>query len=283
MTEYVSCVKIKKIIRDGNLEEKRLKRFIEDVKKYREYAVYSAKSGLKSEVANSHLSWLWWILDPLLFMMVYSFISVVVFGKSEKYLVAFIFIGLSSWTFFSTTIKQSVRLVTRNSSIVSKIYIPKYMLIFIQMMINAFKMSISYLLVIGTMIFYQVPVTFKIFYVIPLFLTLFFVTFGISSICMHFGVFIEDLYNVVNVFLRLVFYLSGIFYSISKRVSPPYSTILLKFNPIAYIMQSLRECMIYSTTPDGKWLLIWLFVGMILSAAGVYTIYKYENSYVKVI
>ena len=144
-------------------------------------------------------------------------------------------------------------------------------------------MSISYLLVIGTMIFYQVPVTFKIFYVIPLFLTLFFVTFGISSICMHFGVFIEDLYNVVNVFLRLVFYLSGIFYSISKRVSPPYSTILLKFNPIAYIMQSLRECMIYSTTPDGKWLLIWLFVGMILSAAGVYTIYKYENSYVKVI
>ena len=100
-----------------------MKRFINDMGKYWEYAKYSAKSSLKSEIANSHLSWLWWILDPLLFMLVYSFVAIIVFGKGEQYFQAFVFIGLSSWDFFSKTVKQSVRLVTQNSSIVSKVYI----------------------------------------------------------------------------------------------------------------------------------------------------------------
>lgn len=260
-----------------------MERFFADVKKYREYAVYSAKSYLKAEVANSHLSWLWWILDPLLFMIVYSFISIIVFGKSEKYFAAFVFIGLSCWNFFSSTIKQSVKLVTKNSSIVSKVYMPKYMLIFIQMMVNAFKMMISFALVAGIMVIYQVPVSLKLLFIFPLFLLLFLITFGISTICMHFGVFVEDLANVINVFLRLVFYLSGIFYSITKRVPSPYSDILLKLNPSAYIMHSLRECMIYSTVPDCKWMLVWFAAGLLLSLIGIRLIYKYENTYVKVI
>lgn len=75
-------------------------RFIRDVKKYYKYTIYAAKSELKSEVANSHLSWMWWILDPLLFMVVYSFVAVIVFQKGEPYLPVFIFIGYNSWNFF---------------------------------------------------------------------------------------------------------------------------------------------------------------------------------------
>ena len=51
-----------------------MKRFIKDMRRYLPYTKYAAKSGLKSEVATSHLSWLWWILDPVLFMLVYWFI-----------------------------------------------------------------------------------------------------------------------------------------------------------------------------------------------------------------
>ena len=54
-----------------------MKRFWKDIKRYMPYAKYATKSGLKSEVASSHLSWLWWILDPILFMLVYWFIFMV--------------------------------------------------------------------------------------------------------------------------------------------------------------------------------------------------------------
>ncbi|MCI8858041.1 MAG: ABC transporter permease [Lachnospiraceae bacterium] len=261
-----------------------LKRFINDTKKYWESAKFSAKSSLKSEVASSHLSWLWWILDPLLFMLVYSFIALIVFGRGEKYFAAFVFIGLSSWNFFSKTVRQSVRLVSQNSAIVSKVYLPKYVLVYTQIMINGFKMLISFVLVIGIMIIYRVPVDYNLLFVIPLFLTLGLLTFGISSIMLHFGVWVDDLFNVVNVLLKLVFYLSGIFYNIANRNIPePYAGILLKGNPIAFVMNELRNCMIYSTTPDLVWLAVWFVAGIILSVIGVKIIYKYENSYVKVI
>lgn len=261
-----------------------MKRFINDSKRYWEVAKYSAKSSLKSEVANSHLSWLWWILDPLLFMLVYSFIAIIVFGRGEKYFAAFVFIGLSCWNFFSKTVRQSVRLVGQNSAIVSKVYLPKYVLVYTQMCVNGFKMLVSYVLVIGMMVMYHVPISYNVLFVFPLFLTLMVLTFGISTIMLHFGVFIDDLHNIISVLLKLLFYLSGVFYNIAnKNIPKPYGDLLLKGNPVAFVMNELRKCMIYATTPNLSLLGFWFIIGVILSVIGVKIIYRYENSYVKVV
>lgn len=182
-----------------------MERFKRDLMKYRKYMIYSAKAELKAEVANSHLGWLWWILDPLLFMLVYAFVSSIVFKAKEDYFMAFIFVGVTTWDFFNKTLKQSVKLVTSNSQIVTKVYIPKFVFVISKMGTNAIKMAISFALVIGMMIFYRVPLSAKMFYFFPIMLVLFVVTFGMSMILMHLGVFVEDLANVVNVGLRLVF------------------------------------------------------------------------------
>lgn len=259
-----------------------MKRFINDFKKHYKYSIYSAKSELESEIANSHLSWLWWILDPLLFMLVYTFISVIVFRTSEPYFPVFVFIGLSSWKFFEKTVKQSVKLVSANSAIVSKVYLPKHILIFVKMYANGFKMAVSYVLVAIMMAIYRVPLSLNIVYIIPIFVTLIMFTFGVSTIMLHFGVFVEDLSNVINVLLKLVFYMSGIFYSISNRVKEPYGSILLNFNPVALFLNDLRLSMIYCEAPHRKLLLMWFLVSCAMSAIGIRIIYKYENSYVKV-
>ncbi|MFA9376831.1 MAG: ABC transporter permease [Lachnotalea sp.] len=261
-----------------------MKRFIKDIKKYYKYAVYSAKSELKAEVANSHLSWLWWILDPILFMCVYSFIAIYVFDKSEDYFAIFVFIGLNCWTFFEKTLKNSVKIVSQNRAIVSKVYIPKFILVFVKMGVNGFKMVVSFSLVIVLMIGFQVPITANIFYMIPLFMTLIVITFAGSTILLHFGVFVEDLANVVNILLKLIFYMSGIFYSITNRIKDPIiNALLLKLNPMALIINDLRSVMIYKEGPHIIFVLIWFVVGVVLSVLGVRIIYKYENSYVKVI
>lgn len=260
-----------------------MKRFIKDMKKYYKYAIYSAQSELKAEVANSHLSWLWWILDPLLFMCVYSFISLIVFGQGEKYFSIFVFIGLNSWSFFEKTLKNSVKIVSQNREIVSKVYLPKYILVLVKMYVNGFKMLISFSLVIILMIWDKVPVTANIFYIIPLFMTLIVLTFASSTIMAHFGVFVEDLANVVNVLLRLLFYMSGIFYAIEKRVDAPWGDLLLRINPMALIMDDLRRVMIYESGPHLLLIAVWFVIGLIFSVIGIKTIYKYENSYAKVI
>lgn len=258
-------------------------RFINDFKKYYKYAIYSAKSELKAEVASSYLNWVWWVLEPLCFMLIYSFIFGVVFNASENNFAIFIFIGIMAWDFFNGNMKQSVKMIKNNKAIVSKVYIPKFVLIFSKMLVNGFKMMICFGIVILMMIVCRVSITWNILYIIPIMITLWIVNFGLMTILLHFGVFIEDLSNIVNIVLRAVFYMTGIFYAIESRIASPYSDILLKGNPIAFSISSFRKCLLNGEAPSVKILLAWTAIGLIISILGVKTIYKNENSYVKVI
>lgn len=265
-------------------------RFIKDFKRFFNYTVYSSKAELKSEVADSFLSWLWWFLDPLLYMLVYSFIAVVVFKSNVPYFPVFVFLGLNTWQFFSKTLKSSVKLVSGKKMIVTKVYVPKYMFIFEKIGVYGFKMVVANMLVVITMIGYHVPLTWRVLWIIPITVVLVVVTFGFSTIMMHFGVFVEDLLNVITVVLQLGFYLSGIFYSIESigkdivgRVPEPYGSLLVKLNPMALIITDLRRVLVYQQDPHWVMMLAWFFAGLILSFVGVKIIYKFENSYVKVI
>ena len=240
-----------------------MKRFWRDLTSHYRYAIYSAKSELKSEVANSYLNWIWWVLEPFCFMLIYAFIFGVVFEAREQYFPAFIFIGITAWDFFNRCLTQSVKLLKNNKSIVTKVYIPKFILLISKMFFNGYKMLFSFGIIVIMIIYFRIPITLNILYVIPSFIVLFVVTFACMTHLMHYGVFIQDLANVTNIVLRMVFYMTG--------------------NPMALVLSSLRKCILYGQAPDVKWLIIWFIIGIIVAALGVRKIYKNENSYVKVI
>lgn len=259
-----------------------MKRFIRDVKKYMPFSVVSARSQLKSEVANSYLNWIWWVLDPLCFMLIYTFIFGYVFNSKESYFPVFIFIGLSMWDFFNRTLTNSVKIVRNNKAIVSKVYLPKYFLLLTKLWVNAFKMMISFGIVVLLMVFFQVPLSWNVLFFIPVILVLGVFTFGCAVHLMHFGVYVEDLSNVVAIVLRFGFYLTGVFYSVEGRI-PGWGAFLNRYNPLAYLITAMRDCLIYQKTPELQYLLFWLVVGLLLCVWGIRRIYREENSYVKVI
>lgn len=262
-----------------------MRRFISDLKKYWNYISYSTKAELKTEVIDSYLGWLWIILEPFCFMLIYAFIASVVFKAKGEYFPVFIFIGLTIWNFFNKTLLSSVKLVSGNRDIVTKVYVPKFVLLLIKVGVNTFKMFISFIMVAVFMIYYQIPLTWNALWIIPIILTTIVLTFGISCLVMHFGVFIDDLSNIVNIFLRLVFYATGIFYDIGKSLNHKvYAQILLNGNPLANLIFNLRQVLIYQSKlpPEGIYIGVWFFVGILLSIIGIKTIYKYENTYVKV-
>lgn len=259
-----------------------MKRFIEDIKKYYKYTIYAAKAELKSEVAGSHLGWLWWFLEPLCFMLVYAFMVVAIFNASEKYMLAFVFIGNTIWTFFNKSLSTSVKLISSNKNIVTKVYIPKFILVLVKMFVNFFKLLVSFLIVAGLMLFYSVPVSLSMLQMVPILIVLFLFTFGICVIFSHFGVFVEDLANVVNIFLKLLFYFSGIFYSVTTRIPAPYGGILAKINPVAFAIEQSRAALLYGQSMDWLVLGVWFVIAVVLCIVGIRVIYKNENNYVKV-
>ncbi len=260
-----------------------MKRFWKDLNSHYRYAIYAAKSELKSEVANSYLNWIWWVLEPFCFMLIYAFIFGVVFDAREQYFPVFIFISITAWDFFNRCLNQSVKLLKNNKSIVTKVYIPKFILLISKMFFNGYKMMISFFIVVVMLIYFQVPITLNVLFIIPLFLLLFVVTFACMTFLMHYGVFIQDLANVTNIVLRMVFYVTGIFYNIEKRLPGKYVGILMKGNPLALIISGIRKSLLYGQAPDLKWMIIWFVIAILVAALGIRKIYKNENSYVKVI
>lgn len=260
-----------------------MKRFWRDVTSHFHYAIYAAKSELKSEVANSYLSWIWWVLEPFCFMLIYAFIFGTVFKASEPYFGIFIFIGLTAWEFFNRCMTQSVKLLKNNKAIVTKVYIPKFILLISKMLFNGYKMAISAGIIVVMLIYYRVHIGWHIIFIIPTLIVLLCFTFGCCTYLMHYGVYMQDLTNVITIVLRMVFYLTGIFYNIETRLPKQYVGLLMKCNPMALVLSGFRKSLLYNQTPDLKWLFIWFVLSILLSIGGIRKIYKNENSYVKVI
>ena len=260
-----------------------MNRFFKNIKKYFKYAVRSAKAELKSEVADSYLNWLWWIIEPFCFMIIYVFVFGFVFTNKTPYFASFVFIGLTCWEFFNRMINGSVKLIQSNRDLVTKVYIPKYILLLAKSFTYLFKMGISLVITFGLMLFQGVPLSFHILFIFPIIAILYLLTFGIGMILMNYGVTVNDLGNFTNILLRMVFYLSGVFYNINEKLGGKLQFILLKVNPVAFIMNETRKVLLQNTCPSFLGLGFWLLVSLLLCVIGVHVIHKNENSYAKVI
>lgn len=260
-----------------------IKHFVSDTKKYFSYAIRSAKADLKSEVANSYLDWLWWLIEPFCTMLIYTLIFGVVFNASEQYFPVFIFVGITMWGFFSRSISGSVNMVRMNRAIITKVYMPKYILLFSKMLVNGFKMLVSFGIVILMMIVFGVAPTVNIIWAVPIFLILFLFTFGVGTIMMHYGVYVSDLSYITGIVLNMLMYLTGTFYSVAKRIPAPFGELLEKCNPVAFLISSMRNALLYGQAPDLMLMLVWTVASFVLIILGTLTIYNNENAYVKVI
>lgn len=260
-----------------------MKKFLSNIKKYYKYAIRSAKAELKSEVADSYLNWLWWIIEPFCFMLIYVFVFGYVFKNNTPHFASFVFVGLTAWEFFNRMISGSVKLIINNRDLVTKVYIPKYILLLSKSFTYLFKMGISLLITFGLMIFQGVTLSWHIILLIPIIIILYILSFGIGMILMNLGVTINDLGNLTNIVLRMVFYLSGVFYNLNERLTGNLRFFLLKLNPAAFFMNELRNVLLNNSIPDFLWLGIWFIIGLLLCLIGIHMIHKNENSYAKVI
>lgn len=258
-------------------------KFRDDMKKYFRYAVRAAKADLRAEVTNSFLDWLWWLIEPVCMMLIYTFIFGFVFHASEQYFPVFIFTGLTMFSFFSRGVIQSVDLVRGNRGVISKIYLPKYILLISRMLVNGFKMLVSFGVIAVMLLVFKVPMSVNVIHFVPIVTVLFLFTFGVGSILMHYGVYINDLSYVMGILMNMLMYMSGIFYSVGTRVPAPLGPVLETWNPVAFLIASMRNAVLYKQAPDWGMLGMWTVVSVILCVIGIATIYRNENSYVKVI
>lgn len=258
-------------------------KFVADIKKYGYYMVYSAKADLKAEVANSYLNWFWWLLEPFCNMLVYVIVFGNIMGNNVSNYPTFTFSGLLMWNFFNKSINYSVKVVRNNRDIVTKVYIPKFILLLSNMFLNLFKLLFSLIVLIGMMFVFRVPINGTIVFALLAYVEMFIFTFGLGMICLHFGVFIDDLSYAIGIGLNMMMFLSGIFYNCMTDLPNPINRLVLWCNPIAMLIDAMRDSLLNQAVPNLLIMGIWFVISIALCGIGVSIVYKNENGYVKVV
>ncbi len=259
------------------------RKFADDMKKYRQYMVYAAQADLRAEVANSYLNRLWWLLEPFFSMLVYVIVFGNVLGRSVENYATFIFSALLMWGFFNKTLNYSVKLVRNNRDIITKVYVPKFILLFSNMILNFYKLVFSLIVLIPMLMIFRVHIGINIVWVIPSFVTLILFSFGVGMILLHYGVYIDDLGYAVGILLSMLMFLSGTFYDVMTGLSEPLNVLMLCLNPVAMCTDTMRNALLYNTAANVPLIGVWLLLSVLVCWAGVHIVYKNENSYVKIV
>ncbi len=246
--------------------------------KYKELLWEFVKKDIKLKYRNSFLGILWSMLNPLLIMLVLTFIFSNIFKRTIPNFPVYCLCGRLLYSYFSQATNQCMKSITGKSALIKKIYIPKYIYP-LSRSISAFIMFLISLIPLAGMMIYtgQKINDMTIFGVFPL-ISLFFISTGIGLILATLNVFFRDMQHLYSVILMVIMYMSAIFYS-PDIISQKYVAIL-KFNPIFPPICAFRDCILYGNiTSKSNWVLciIYPVVAMVF---GLYIFYKNQDKFI---
>jgi len=255
-----------------------VKSYIQEIRKRTDLILYLVKSGLKAEHRNSYLGYFWWLLDPLLSIAVYYFLVVIILDRGGPDYPVFLVIGLIVWRWISSSINASAKSVLRYSSIINQVALPK-MIFPVSFALSQLVNFLFGLVVISIFlaIFGVMPTWHIVYLPLIIIITLLFLL-AIGSVLGYITVFVRDIDNLLTHIIRVFFYASPIIWE-GGRLPPEYGWAVA-INPIAILVNSYRDILMYHQKPD--------FIGLSVIAVVsitilVYMIYHYSKNEHKII
>jgi ABC-type polysaccharide/polyol phosphate export permease len=258
-----------------------LGKVVKDFKKYHEYIFFNTKYELKAQVSNTILGYLWWLLDPLIHMLVYTILVTVIFETNIQGFALAVFCALLPWKWFTATVSTSSNTIRSKASILQSTYIPKFVLPLTQNYVNFTKFLFGIPLLFPMVYIFDFHLSFHFFEILIIISVNFLFTYGVSLVIAHYGVFYRDLKNFLGHFLRLWFYLSPGLYTL-ERIPEQFQWIWW-LNPNTTFFESYREVIMYSSSPLYQPLLIWAVISLIIIYFGLYKLNQFDKNYTKII
>ncbi|WP_054741985.1 ABC transporter permease [Cellulosilyticum ruminicola] len=236
------------------------------------------KKDIKLKYRNSFLGILWSMLNPLLIMVVLTFIFSNIFKNSIPNFPVYCLTGRLIYDFFSQATNQSMVSITSKSTLIKKIYVPKYLYPLSRVISSFIIFLISLIPLLLIMLVTRVKLTpMSLLAVFPL-LSLVALALGIGLFLATVNVFFRDMQHLYSVVLLVVMYMSAIFYSVDI-INPKYAFVL-KFNPIFPIIAVFRDCLLNGQiTGSGNWILCAIYPVLALGI-GLFTFYKQQDKFI---
>jgi lipopolysaccharide transport system permease protein len=231
------------------------------------------KKDIEMRYKGSVLGILWSLLTPLLMLVIYTIVFSEVFqvkwgnGMDNKFAFALtLFSGLNVINMMTEVLNRSTTLIAGHVNYVKKIIFPLEILPLMLTFSGFFNCLIGYLILLlaNLVLTHAISPTLWLFPVaiVPVVL----ISIGIGYIVSGISVFLKDMINFIAIVSVLLMYTSPVFFPL--EAVPERFAIILKLNPLTYVIENMRNITLYGNVVDWSFWFISITVGCLLSVIG---------------
>ena len=239
------------------------------------------KYEILSENRDSNLGMLWVVLDPLIQILSYWFaFGVGIRGGNpinDIPYITWMLAGIVPWFFLSASIREGVSSIHRKNSILKKMKFPISILPTTVVFKAAFYHVVTFMITYVFIVFKGLKPSWNNFNIIYyLFATIAF-SISLSMITSVLNMFTRDVKKAINASMRLLMFVTPILWTMEKL--PEKIQIIMKCNPIYYIVEGYRESLFTQNTMLDRGyetIVFWLIV-TIFFMIGSTLMYKFKH------
>jgi len=249
---------------------------------YRELLAFLAWRDIKIRYRQTLLGGLWAVQQPLIAMVIFTFIFNRVAGvKSDgPPYPLFAFAGLAPWTFFSTSVTQSSNSLIANQQLVSKVYFPRIFIPLAAIGALLLDLLLSLGLLAVLMVHYRWHLTASIFWLPVFMLGAVLAASGAGMGLSALNVSFRDVKYAVPFLVQMGIFVTPVIYP--AHYLPQRFQVLMGLNPMAGIVTGFRYALL--GTP-ASWQMMGLSLGVsaFLFVCGVLIFRRMESRFADVI
>ncbi len=248
-----------------------------------------ARRDISSRYRGSLIGLAWSFINPVLMLLVYTFVFSVVFkarwnvggNESKTDFAIVLFAGMIVFNLFAEIVNRAPSLITSNGNYVKKVVFPLEILPWVALGSALFHgmVSLSVLLLAQFILKLSLPWT-SIFLPLVL-LPLIFASMGLAWFLAAFAVFVRDVGQITGIFITILMFMSAVFYPLSAL--PEKYQVWLKLNPLVLIITESRKSLVFGELPDWTSLGLALFASLAIAFAGFWWFQKVRKGFADVI
>lgn len=248
------------------------------LKKYRFLIRQLVARDFKLKYKRSVLGVLWSFLNPLLMMLVQYFVFSTLFKSDIPNFAVYLLIGVVMFNFFSEACGMSLTSILGNASLITKVYMPKYIYPLTRTASSAINLLISLLPLIVVCALTGVRLQRATFLALFFLFCLVVFCFGLGLLLSTMMVFFRDTQFLWNVISMMWMYATPIFYP--ESILPENIASLLPFNPLYLLLKSTRSCILDGVSPEPVRYMQCLLVALGTLLLGAAVFYRNQNKFV---
>lgn len=209
-----------------------------------------ARMALKADASQYFLGYIWWVLEPLLFVAVFYFVFNVILNSGREDFFIFLMCGKLTYVWFSKSITHAQNSIVVNVGLIGKIDIPKTMFPLAMIQEGVYKQAAVFILLMLVLVGNGYSPSLSWCWLVPLILVNYIMIVACSLIASVLVCFIRDISMFIPLGLLFLMFASGIFFDIRDLPNSDMTELLLTYNPMAFLLDAYRQILMFDTKPD---------------------------------